>query len=62
MPNGGRLEFDLNNGKVSICVQKGSRFLDILKIAQPIALGAPTNPVRYLATTRRADGTEATSE
>ena len=48
-PENGRLEFDLADGRVSICASRKSGFLDILELARPVALGAPEQPVRYLS-------------
>lgn len=48
-PGNGRLEFDLSDGRVSICAQRKTSFLEILQLAKPIALGAPQEPIRYLS-------------
>ncbi|GMN13058.1 MULTISPECIES: caspase family protein [Alphaproteobacteria] len=48
-PEGGRLEFDLRDGCVSICAQRKTKFLDILDFARPIALGGPDDQVKYLS-------------
>lgn len=48
-PEGGRLEFDLADGRISICAERKSSFLDILALAMPVALGAPQEPIKYLS-------------
>lgn len=48
-PEKGRLEFDLADGRISICAERKSSFLGILELAKPIALGAPQEPIRYLS-------------
>lgn len=48
MPGSGRLEFDLANGSVSICMDKKGSYLDVLQLAKTISIGTPQKPVAYL--------------
>lgn len=48
MPDGGRLEFDLANDSVSICIDKKGSYLDVLQLAKTIAIGASKTPIKYL--------------